>query len=522
MTTEMSQVFAAGVTPSRTNPKNVMRLRPSEWSTGEGENSTPRRHVQFAAASVLLGLLGLGFVASSVGTSGWSRPMDVDQLVAQLVVSIALLVLLASWISFSIWRREGGLGLRRVALAAPCLFWASQSINGPIHLTGSHSGGYPSGVRIGAGVVGSLVLACEVFRPRRPVIRSYSASILLSIVAISASAFVVDRGFPQYTQISFDAHRVLPSLVFPVVWSALGLLLLMITPAVDCVLRRSLGASLLLLALAQVVGRPPLGLTDNGRAMAAAIIGLFGVFALLFGLAFSVHQAIERQRARVVVAELEFAQTSESLRTERLLTSRNAHDQKAALLSVEAVIRLLETSDAMDAGTRHRLCEAATDELRRMRLNRDELVERDLRTLVEPIVALANAAGANVTLAVRPGLGVEVSGSFPDIVRNLITNAVRHGHNAQVLVEARRVDYEFIELSIRDSGPGVTSSLRFDLFELGRTSGGAESSGIGLHSARSTLRIMGGDLVLDRGYVGGARFVATIPAAGSQKPIGSV
>ena len=156
-----------------------------------------------------------------------------------------------------------------------------------------------------------------------------------------------------------------------------------------------------------------------------------------------------------------------------------------------------------------------------MRGTRDELVERDLRTLVEPIVALANAAGASVSMSVRPGLDIEAGGSFPDIVRNLITNAVRHGHNAQVVVEARRVDYEFIELSVRDAGPGVRSSIRFDLFELGRTSGGAESSGIGLHSARSTLRVMGGDLVLDRGYVGGARFVATIPAAGSRRVDGS-
>ena len=391
-----------------------------------------------------------------------------------------------------------------------------------MHAADSVAGRYPSAVRIGAGVVGCLVLACEAFRRNRRVFRSYSASILLSLVAISAIAFGVERGYPEVGRSPFDPHRAVPLLGFPVAWTTLGLLLLFSAPTVDCVLRRSLGASVLLLALAQVVGRPPLGSPDNGRAMAAALIGLLGVFVLLFGLAFSVHQAVQRQRARVVMAELESAHTSECLRAERLLTSRNAHDQKAALLSVEAVIRLLETDDSMDPGARHRLVEAATEELRRMRGTRDELVERDLRTLVEPIVALANAAGANVTMVVRSGLDVEVGGSFPDIVRNLITNAVRHGHNVQVLVEARRVDYEFIELSVRDAGPGVRSSRRFDLFELGRTSGGAESSGIGLHSARSTLRTMGGDLVLDRGYVGGARFVATIPAAGSRTPVGSV
>ena len=82
-----------------------------------------------------------------------------------------------------------------------------------------------------------------------------------------------------------------------------------------------------------------------------------------------------------------------------------------------------------------------------------------------------------------------------------------------MVIEARRVDYEFIELTVTDTGPGVRSARRFDLFEAGRTSGGPDNSGLGLNSARSLLREMGGDLQLDRTHTGGARFIAKIPAA---------
>ena len=89
------------------------------------------------------------------------------------------------------------------------------------------------------------------------------------------------------------------------------------------------------------------------------------------------------------------------------------------------------------------------------------------------------------------------------------------------MVAARRLDYGFVELSVSDTGSGIRPARRFDLFEPGRTSGGGESSGLGLTSARSLLREMGGDLMLDRSYVGGARFVARIPIDGAVRPASS-
>jgi signal transduction histidine kinase len=115
---------------------------------------------------------------------------------------------------------------------------------------------------------------------------------------------------------------------------------------------------------------------------------------------------------------------------------------------------------------------------------------------------------------VRPGLMVHASPSgLTDAIRNLILNAVQHGGNEQIVVDARRVDYEFIEFSVSDQGPGISALRRFDLFETGRTSGGTGRSGLGLDSARSLVREMGGDLALDRSTKHGARFVGRVPVA---------
>jgi signal transduction histidine kinase len=137
-------------------------------------------------------------------------------------------------------------------------------------------------------------------------------------------------------------------------------------------------------------------------------------------------------------------------------------------------------------------------------------------------VSLARASGANVTCRIRSGLTVNSSSELTDVVRNLISNGVRHGGNSELVIEARRLDYGTIELSVQDSGPGISSARRFDLFELGRSSGGPESSGLGLYSARAMLREMGGDLVLDRSHLAGARFLARIPAAGTSRPVKSL
>ena len=442
---------------------------------------------------------------------GWTAEVSIAHIGPTLATGTVSAALLATWLAFMRWREDRHVLSGRLAIAVPCLVWFSQSISSPVLLGESAARQSPSALRVGAAIVASWLVACDLVRRDRPVVQSVAGGLLLSGGSALAVAAGIKWGLRE--SVHDDVQRLASTAALPAIWVMLGLATLASERRPRTVLRSCLGIALLLLVAAQVVAPPGLGVEDAGRATAAAAIGLVSVLLLLGGLSFGLRQAHEEQRHRLFAAEFEAAQRGSMLDADRLFNSCKAHDQKAALLAIEAVIHLLEKSEEIDPDARQRLCQAATNELRRLRGHRPEGVERDLRELIEPVVALANAAGANVTMKIRPGLLVTAVPELVDMVRNLISNAVHHGGDAEVTIEGRRFDYEFVELLVTDRGPGVGSARRFDLFEPGSSSGGDDNSGLGLHSARSLLRAMGGDLLHDRSYIGGARFVARFPAS---------
>ncbi len=512
-----------------TDPNTLLMTRPS-IATVRGHPAAERPDAAEARASVepirrfferlltpaLLGLFGLGLVSAGADIRGWTTELDAQRVGPTLATGTVSAALLATWLAFMRWREDHDVLSGRLAIAVPCLLWVSQSVSSPLLLGETAARQNPSALRIGAGIVGSWLIACDLVCRHRPVTRSFAGGLLVSVGSAIAIAAGIKWGLDEAS--SQDVRRLVSTVALPAIWVLLGLLTLVRARPPQTAVRTCLGTALLLLATAQLVAPPDLRIDDAPRATAAAGVGLASVLLLLGGLSLSLRQSYEAQRRRILAAELEAAQGASRLEGDRLLNSRKAHDQKAALLAIEAVISLLEKSDAIDPGARQRLCSAATGELRRLRGSAPESAETDLRELVEPVVALANAAGAKVTMKIRAGLSVTDGPELVDVVRNLISNAVRHGGDANVVIEARRFDYEFLELSVTDRGPGIASARRFDLFEPGRTSGGEENSGLGLHSARSLLREMGGDLVLDRSYVDGARFTARIPAFGTRTP----
>lgn len=64
--------------------------------------------------------------------------------------------------------------------------------------------------------------------------------------------------------------------------------------------------------------------------------------------------------------------------------------------------------------------------------------------------------------------------------------------------------------SVTDDGPGVPPEVAHRIFTPGVTTKGARGSGIGLSTARNSLREMGGDLALDAGHSPGAKFLITL------------
>jgi two-component system, LuxR family, sensor kinase FixL len=101
------------------------------------------------------------------------------------------------------------------------------------------------------------------------------------------------------------------------------------------------------------------------------------------------------------------------------------------------------------------------------------------------------------------------------VVHNLLTNALdafdtltsaRHRRRVEITVQMRDSD---VVIAVEDSGPGLSESVAERLFEPFVTSK-ANGMGLGLSISRLFLRNQGGDLWIEPGHLGGARFVTRL------------
>ena len=97
------------------------------------------------------------------------------------------------------------------------------------------------------------------------------------------------------------------------------------------------------------------------------------------------------------------------------------------------------------------------------------------------------------------------------VLTNLLSNAVKYNHEGgQVWLRARQTGPSTIELSIADTGPGLSAAQQAQLFQpfnrLGRESGGIEGTGIGLVITQRLLDLMGSRLTVASTEGAGASF----------------
>lgn len=120
-------------------------------------------------------------------------------------------------------------------------------------------------------------------------------------------------------------------------------------------------------------------------------------------------------------------------------------------------------------------------------------------------------------------LNVDVS-LVEQILTNLIDNAVKYAGNGgggeRISLEAR-VDGRFLDIHVKDDGPGLSSTMTRRLFRPFSKSAreaahSAPGVGLGLALSRRLAQSLGGDLRLSENGPGGACFVLRLPLAAAQ------
>jgi len=152
-------------------------------------------------------------------------------------------------------------------------------------------------------------------------------------------------------------------------------------------------------------------------------------------------------------------------------------------------------------------------------------VEREPVELVALLRRLAAAAGEacgpDYRLEVRAACGelwiLANEHTLASALQNLVDNAVdAAGGAGRLLVEAGPAGGGSAEILLTDDGPGVPAAEAARIFDpfVSRSSGG---TGLGLAVVRAVVQAHGGEIALDSGHQGGARFRIHLPlAAGRQ------
>ncbi|WP_438025612.1 ATP-binding protein [Sorangium sp. So ce233] len=153
------------------------------------------------------------------------------------------------------------------------------------------------------------------------------------------------------------------------------------------------------------------------------------------------------------------------------------------------------------------------------------LEEIDLTALIEEVAEILepHAASREQRIEVRPGAPggcrIRADGDLlRRVVQNLVDNAIHHAPaRSAVHVEARRLDARWVEVVVRDEGPGIPVHLRGHIFDRyarldGRGAGLSTGRGLGLTFCKLAVEAHGGTIEVRDNEGGGSCFCVLLPA----------
>jgi signal transduction histidine kinase len=266
---------------------------------------------------------------------------------------------------------------------------------------------------------------------------------------------------------------------------------------------------------------PALGTPEAAQALATAMRRVVVTLAAIDGPLVAIVAVASYVLARATIAPLEAARARE-----RRFAADAAHELRSPLAAIAAIAQAARAT--APAASR-----SAFDGIVRSALEASAVVS-DLLTLArnparralqcEPVdlaSVVMRCASDTEPLAAARGVALRTSAAsaivdgderrLRELARNLLDNAIRHAHGS-VSIGSRR-NGRICEIVVDDDGDGIPAQERERVFErfYRRTNDGS-GTGLGLAIVRWIARAHDGTVAVGDGALGGARFVATIPA----------
>jgi len=129
-----------------------------------------------------------------------------------------------------------------------------------------------------------------------------------------------------------------------------------------------------------------------------------------------------------------------------------------------------------------------------------ETTKKVFKELVDEIAAVLEVPAAfSVAWVGEPCRISTRRAPLEQVLRNLVDNAIKHHDRALGCVEVagRRLDDEWIEIEVRDDGPGIAPELRERCFGLFRSMSKQRGTGIGLALVKRVVESHGGRVSIE-------------------------
>jgi signal transduction histidine kinase len=205
------------------------------------------------------------------------------------------------------------------------------------------------------------------------------------------------------------------------------------------------------------------------------------------------------------------------------------HELRNTQTAIRLNLEMLER-DALDEAQRGQTLEIALEAARSQQALLDDTLEA-LRRQAQPREGARLVVGEVLehTLRGRPdGLIIDYRSQAPHfevqgepshlatVLRNLLRNA-RQAGATRVEIETRLYEeHDSIAIAVSDDGPGIAPERAAQLFRPFVTEGKKAGTGLGLYLCRRYVELMNGEIQIDNGAGGGARFTIRLPGARAQ------
>jgi signal transduction histidine kinase/HAMP domain-containing protein len=239
--------------------------------------------------------------------------------------------------------------------------------------------------------------------------------------------------------------------------------------------------------------------------------------------------------ATAIIVIVDISERERRERAEREFVANAAHELRTPLTTIVGAVEALQGGAKHDAEERDRfLAHVEREAARLARLTRALLVLARAETgqeppLLAPVRALPLLEEVRARLTPAEGVSVEIE-CDPDLtlfseqdlleeaLSNLAANAARHTARGRIVLAARSVDADTVELEVTDTGRGIPPAEQERVFERFYRGNGrdADGFGLGLPIVHRTVQALGGRIDLHSVPGSGTRVRVALPAAGRE------